>query len=81
VSVLAAGLAGLSIQQGVSAHRAYASADAMVRPGGILSPGVSAADHDAAVRRGDTASRTAWITGTSAVVSAAGAGILWWLSR
>jgi hypothetical protein len=79
--VLAAGLAGVAIQQGLGARHAYAEADAMVLPGGLLAPGVTAADRSAVVGRGDAASRNAWITGTGAAVSAAGAGLLWWLSR
>jgi hypothetical protein len=80
VSVLALGLAGVSVQQGWSAHRAYSGADALVLPGGVLAPGVTPADRAAFVDRGDTASRNAWVTGTAALVGAAGAGLLWWLS-
>ena len=43
-------------------------------------PGATPADRAAAVDRGDAASRNAWIAGTAALVSAAGAGVLWWLS-
>jgi hypothetical protein len=80
-TVLAVGLAGLSVQQGRTAHQAYGEADAMVLPGGILAPGVTPADHAAVVGRGDTASQNAWISGTAAAVTAAGAGLLWWFSR
>lgn len=80
VSVLAVGFAGVSIQQGLSARHAYSDADALVLPGGVLAPGVTPADRARAVDRGDTASRNAWVTGTGALVSAAGAGLLWWLS-
>ncbi len=80
VGVLAAGLAGVSVQQGWTAHRYYADADAMVLPGGNLAPGVSPSDRAALVDRGDTASRNAWLTGSAALLSAAGAGLLWWLS-
>ncbi len=79
-TVLAVGLAGLSAQQGWTAHQAYGDADAMVLPGGILAPGVDPADQAALVDQGDAASRNAWIAGTAALVSAAGAGVLWWLS-
>jgi hypothetical protein len=79
-AVLAVGLAGLAIQQGGSARRAYADARAMVGPSGILVPGADPAAHDALVARGDGASRNAWIAGGAAVASAAGAGLTWWLS-
>jgi PEGA domain len=79
-TVLAVALAGVSVQQGLKAHDAYADADAMVLPGGILVPGATPADRAAAVDQGDAASRNAWITGTAALVSGAGAGVLWWLS-
>ncbi len=78
--VLALGLAGAAVQQGLSARSAYADADAMVLPGGILAPGVSPATRAAAIDRGDAASRNAWLTGSGALLSAAGAGLLWWLS-
>jgi hypothetical protein len=78
--VLALGLAGAAVQQGLSARSAYADADAMVLPGGILAPGVSPATRAAAIDRGEAASRNAWLTGTGALLSAAGAGLLWWLS-
>jgi PEGA domain len=80
VSVLALGLAGVSVQQGWSAHHAYSDADALVLPGGVLAPGVTPADRAALVDRGDTASRNAWVSGTAGLVAAAGAGLLWWLS-
>ena len=81
LGALAAGLAGVSFQQGWSAHKAYADADSMVLPGGVLAPGVTPAQRTAVVERGDTASRNAWITGAGAAVGAAGATVLWWLSR
>lgn len=52
----------------------------MVLPDGVLAQGVTAADRAAAVDRGDIASQNAWVTGTAALVAAAGAGLLWWLS-
>ena len=79
-TVLAVALAGISVQQGLAARDAYADADAMVLPGGVLVPGATPADRAAAVDQGDAASRNAWITGTAALVSGAGAGVLWWLS-
>jgi hypothetical protein len=79
-SALAAGLAAVSIQQGRTASQAYADAGSMVLPGGVLAPGVSASDHAAMVGRGDTASQNAWITGSAALVTGAGAGLLWWFS-
>jgi hypothetical protein len=78
--VLAVGLAAVSVQQGVTAHGAYADADAMVLPGGVLAPGTSPADYAAAVDRGDAARQNAWIAGTAALVTAAGAAVLCWLS-
>jgi hypothetical protein len=70
----------VSSSRGATAHGAYADADAMVLPDGVLAQGVTAADRAAAVDRGDIASQNAWVTGTAALVAAAGAGLLWWLS-
>jgi hypothetical protein len=78
--VLAVGLAAVSVQQGVTAHSAYADADAMVQPGGVLVPGTSPADYAATVDRGDAARQNAWVAGTAALVTAAGAAVLCWLS-
>jgi hypothetical protein len=80
-SVLAAGLAGLALQQGLTAKGAYADASAMVGPNGILVPGADPAAHDALVERGDTASKNAVASGSAAVITATAVGLLLWLSR
>lgn len=79
--IAAALLAGLAIQQGVVAHGEYADADAMIGPGGAVVPGGSYPAHQAAIARGDEANRNAWVAGSAAVLSAATAGVLAWLSR
>jgi hypothetical protein len=48
---------------------------------GVYRPGADPARHDALVRQGDAAARNAWLAGSGAVVSAAAAGLAWWLSR
>jgi len=53
----------------VTAQNAYADADAMVLPGGVLVRARRRPIRAAAVDQGDTASRNAWITGTAALVS------------
>ncbi len=78
--VLALGLAGFSVQQGWSARGDYAGASAMVGANGILVAGADPAAHAAAVDRGDTASRNAWVSGGAALVTGTAAGLLWWLS-
>ena len=79
-SALAVGLAGLSLQQGVTAKGAYADADAMMGANGILEPGADPAAYAALVERGDTASRNAWVSGGAALLTATAAGLAWWLS-
>jgi hypothetical protein len=74
-------LGGLAVHQGLAARSAYSDADAMLLPGGILRPGVDPATHAAALRRGDVATRNAWLAGGTAVVSAAASGLLFWWSR
>ena len=78
--VLAVGLGALAWTQRASAAGAYRDADAMLL-NGIYRPGADPARHDALVRQGDSATRTAWLAGTGAVISAAAAGVTWWFSR
>ncbi len=79
-AVLAAGFAGLGVQQGLAARRAYADADGMVA-GGVFLAGSSAADvarYHALQDDGDSAKRNAWISAGAAAVFAATAGVLGW---
>jgi hypothetical protein len=81
-AVVAAGLAGLAVQQAVSARTAYADADAMLA-GGVFRPGTSAADvsrYHALRDDGDGARRNAYLSAGAAAAFAAAAGFLGWRS-
>jgi hypothetical protein len=81
-AVVAAGLAGLAVQQGVAARDAYSDADAMVS-GGVFRPGTSAADvsrYRALQEDGDGARRNAYLSAGAAAAFAAAAGVLGWRS-
>jgi hypothetical protein len=79
-AVLAALLAGVAIQQELTAQRDWKRADALVLPDGTLSP-LSAGAYQRAKADGDSAYRVAWISGCAAAASAVASGVLLWLSR
>jgi hypothetical protein len=79
--VVALGFGGLAIQQGISASQAYADANAMVGAGGTLVPGSDASRFHDLQAQGDDAQRNAYVAAGTAVVFAATAGVLGWMSR
>jgi len=77
---LALGLAGAATWQGLTARSGYRDADAMLRSDGVLQPGISQATHDAALASADSARRNAYLAAGGALVFAATAGVLGYLS-
>jgi hypothetical protein len=78
---LAIGFAGLAVQQGVAASRAYDEADAMLGEGGVFLPGSDPSRYHDLRESGDASRRNAYAAAGGAVVFAAAAGVLGWLSR
>ncbi len=78
---VALGLAGFATYEGVSARNGFRSADAMLRPDGSFVPGSDPALY--ASRRADAqgAEKMAYVGAASAIVFAAAAGVLGYLSR
>jgi hypothetical protein len=82
--VLAALLTAAAVQQSGRASSAYRDAASMVYQGPAgttLRTGFTGEQHDAALARGDAASRNAWLAGGGALATAAASGLLGWLSR
>jgi hypothetical protein len=79
--VVALGFGALAIQQGVTASQTYSDANAMVGAGGVLLPGSDPSQFQELQAHGDAAQRNAYIAAGTAVVFAATAGVLGWMSR
>ncbi|HUL60857.1 MAG TPA: PEGA domain-containing protein [Anaeromyxobacteraceae bacterium] len=78
--VLALGFTGLAVQQGTSAQQAYSQARAMLGADGNLVPLADRVHYESLRTQGDAATRNAWLSAGAAVVLAAGAGALGWMS-
>ncbi|HEX8908220.1 MAG TPA: hypothetical protein VF805_03395, partial [Anaeromyxobacteraceae bacterium] len=77
---VALGLAGVATWQGLTAHSRYKDADAQLRSDGVFAPGFSQATYDAARASADSARRNAYFAAGGALVFAATAGVLGYLS-
>jgi hypothetical protein len=67
--------------QGVSATHSYRDARDMLRPDGSFQPGLDPARYDRAIADGDASRTRAYVGAGTAVAFAAGAVVLWILSR
>jgi hypothetical protein len=78
---LALVLGGLATYEGIQASNRYSDAQAMLRSDGSFQPGADPARYADLRSSGDAARRNAWIAAGTAVVLAAGSGVLWYFSR
>jgi len=78
---VALGLAGFATYEAISAGNANRSADAMLRPDGNFVPGVDRATYDRQRADASSAQTAAYMSAASAIVFAAAAGVLGYLSR
>jgi hypothetical protein len=78
--VLAVGLTGVAVHQGLAASSAYGDADRMVGADGLVRPGLDPARYYALRDDGDRARRNALVSAGVAAAFAATAGALGWIS-
>ncbi len=78
--VLAVGLTGVAIHQGLAASSAYGDANRMVGGDGLLKPGLDPTRYYELRSDGDRARRNALISAGVAAAFAATAGALGWIS-
>ena len=79
-AVVALGLTGVAIQQGLTASSAYGDANRMVGAEGLLKPGLDPTRYYDLRSDGDRARRNALISAGVAAAFAATAGALGWIS-
>ncbi len=73
-------LAGFATYEGISAAGSYREARDMLRSDGTFSPGTSSAPYYAKVDSADSAARRAYVSAGGALLMAAVAGVLWYVS-
>ncbi|WP_242395280.1 PEGA domain-containing protein [Anaeromyxobacter oryzisoli] len=76
--ILAAGFAGLAVQQGLGSSRSYADANALLGPDGALKPGSDPARYLALRDEARAANRNMYLSAGAAVIFAGAAGVLGW---
>lgn len=77
---VAAGLAGVTLWQGLAAGGRYGDAQAMLRTDGTFVPGADPASYQRAVAAGDSAKLNAYLAAGGAVLFAVAAGVFGYLS-
>ncbi|BDG03332.1 PEGA domain-containing protein [Anaeromyxobacter oryzae] len=80
VGIVAVGLAGVAVQQGLTASQSYADARAMLQPDLSLKPGSDGARYQALRDDGGAATRNMYVSAGAAVLLAGAAGVLGWWS-
>lgn len=73
-------LVGFATYQGISAHGAYQEAHGMLRPDGSFTPGVNQTVYSSKLDDAASASQRAYLAAGGALVMAAVAGMLWYVT-
>jgi len=76
----AVGFAGLAVNRRLAANDAYARAESLIGPSGVLASSSDLPRYRSLTAEGDTAARITWISAGASLVLGAAAGLLGWSS-